>query len=46
MCFDKSNVSQRWDEDKGIYDVAGHEGDEEFKGRFWLRILNSLCDPG
>ncbi len=37
---------QYWNEEKGIYDVAGHEDDEMFKEKFWLRILNSLCDPG
>lgn len=38
--------TQYWDEDRGLYNVAGHEDDEQFKSQFWLRVLNSLCDPG
>lgn len=44
--FDECNLAQYWDEDNGIYNVAGHEDDEGFKAKFWLRVLNSLCDPG
>lgn len=40
------NDAQYWDEDRGLYNVAGHEDDEQFKSQFWLRVLNSLCDPG
>eukprot|EP00903_Cladosiphon_okamuranus_P013777 g12823.t1 len=42
----KSGGTVYWDEENGIYNVAGHEDDEGFKAKFWLRVLNSLCDPG
>ncbi|CBJ33028.1 Hypothetical Protein RRSL_02205 [Ectocarpus siliculosus] len=35
-----------WDEEKEKFYIAGHEDDVEFEKFFWLRILNSLCDPG
>lgn len=44
--LDGSSVAQFWDENRDTYNVAGHEDDEPFKEAFWLRILNSLCDPG
>ncbi|CAM9656056.1 unnamed protein product [Scytosiphon promiscuus] len=35
-----------YDEENEKFTVAGHEDDEDFQDALWLRILDSLCDPG
>ncbi|CAN0120597.1 unnamed protein product [Pylaiella littoralis] len=42
----KSGGIVKYNEDKGMFEVAGHEDDDGFQQKLWLRILDSLCDPG
>lgn len=43
--FSKPSL-QVYDEDSGLFVVAGHEGDDDFHHEFWKRVLHSLCDAG